>query len=37
MEGLTSYKYLLRGTGQLARNYQGLGAKPLKRKPLRTD
>jgi glutamate-5-semialdehyde dehydrogenase len=37
MEGLTSYKYLLRGTGQLARNYQGLDAKQLKHKPLRTD
>lgn len=29
LDGLTSYKYILRGSGQLARDYQGPQAKPF--------
>lgn len=29
LDGLTTYKYLLRGHGQLVRNYHGAGAKPF--------
>lgn len=29
LDGLTSYKYILRGSGQLARDYQGPHAKPF--------
>ena len=36
LEGLTTYKYVLRGTGQLARSYQGPTAKPFKHKRLPT-
>ncbi len=35
LDGLTSYKYILRGSGQLARNYQGPHAKPFLHKHLR--
>jgi glutamate-5-semialdehyde dehydrogenase len=37
LEGLTTYKYVLRGAGQLARDYQGTGAKPFTHKRLPTD
>ncbi len=37
LDGLTTYKYVLRGTGQLARNYQGPNARPFTHKPLPTD
>jgi glutamate-5-semialdehyde dehydrogenase len=29
LEGLTTYKYILRGTGQVARDYQGPNARPF--------
>jgi hypothetical protein len=29
LEGLTTYKYILRGSGQLARDYQGPSARPF--------
>jgi glutamate-5-semialdehyde dehydrogenase len=29
LEGLTTYKYVLRGTGQVARDYQGANARPF--------
>ena len=29
LDGLTSYKYILRGSGQIARDYQGPNAKPF--------
>jgi glutamate-5-semialdehyde dehydrogenase len=29
LDGLTSYKYVLRGSGQLARDYQGPNARPF--------
>ena len=32
LDGLTSYKYILRGSGQLARDYQGPHAKPFTHK-----
>jgi glutamate-5-semialdehyde dehydrogenase len=32
LDGLTSYKYILRGSGQLARDYQGPNAKPFSHK-----
>ena len=35
LDGLTSYKYILRGSGQLARDYQGPHAKPFTHKHLR--
>jgi glutamate-5-semialdehyde dehydrogenase len=35
LDGLTSYKYILRGSGQLARDYQGPHAKPFLHKRLR--
>jgi glutamate-5-semialdehyde dehydrogenase len=34
LEGLTTYKYVLRGTGQLAGNYQGPYAKPFTHRKL---
>ncbi len=37
LEGLTTYKYLLRGTGQLARSYQGANAKAFTHKRLPSD
>ncbi len=37
LEGLTSYKYVLRGTGQLAREYQGTNAKAFTHKRLPAD
>jgi glutamate-5-semialdehyde dehydrogenase len=36
LDGLTSYKYILRGSGQLARDYQGPHAKPFLHKRLRS-
>jgi glutamate-5-semialdehyde dehydrogenase len=37
LDGLTTYKYVLRGSGQLARDYQGPNARPFTHKPLPTD
>ena len=37
VEGLTSYKYVLRGSGQVARDYQGPGAKPFTHKARPTE
>ena len=37
LEGLTSYKYVLRGSGQVARDYQGTNAKPFTHKRLLPD
>jgi glutamate-5-semialdehyde dehydrogenase len=38
LEGLTSYKYILRGHGQVARDYQGPDARPfLHRRQTRPD
>jgi glutamate-5-semialdehyde dehydrogenase len=37
LEGLTTYKYVLRGTGQVARNYQGPNAKSFTHKRLTSD
>jgi len=37
VEGLTTYKYILRGRGQLARDYQGPDAKPFTHKQLPSD
>ncbi len=37
LDGLTTYKYVLRGTGQLARDYQGPNARPFTHKRLPTD
>ena len=34
VDGLTTYKYVLRGTGQVAQNYQGPNAKPFTHKRL---
>lgn len=34
LDGLTTYKYVLRGGGQLARNYQGQNARPFTHKRL---
>jgi len=34
LEGLTTYKYVLRGAGQIARTYQGENARPFIHKPL---
>ena len=36
LDGLTSYKYILRGSGQLARDYQGPHAKPFLHKRRRS-
>lgn len=36
LDGLTSYKYILRGSGQLARDYQGPQAKPFLHKRRRS-
>ena len=36
LDGLTSYKYILRGSGQLAHDYQGPHAKPFTHKRLRS-
>ncbi len=36
LDGLTSYKYILRGSGQLARDYQGPHAKPFLHRHLRS-
>jgi glutamate-5-semialdehyde dehydrogenase len=33
VEGLTTYKYVLRGSGQRARDYQGPNARPFTHKP----
>jgi glutamate-5-semialdehyde dehydrogenase len=33
VEGLTTYKYVLRGSGQLARDYQGPNARPFTHRP----
>jgi glutamate-5-semialdehyde dehydrogenase len=37
LEGLTTYKYVLRGSGQVARDYQGPNAKAFTHKPISTD
>ena len=37
LEGLTTYKYVLRGNGQLAGNYQGPNAKPFTHRKLPVD
>lgn len=37
VEGLTTYKYVLRGSGQIARHYQGPKARPFVHRPLPTD
>jgi glutamate-5-semialdehyde dehydrogenase len=37
LEGLITYKYVLRGTGQLAQSYQGPNAKPFTHKRLPSD
>ena len=37
LEGLTTYKYVLRGNGQLAHNYQGPNARTFTHKRLPTD
>jgi glutamate-5-semialdehyde dehydrogenase len=37
LDGLTTYKYVLRGSGQLARNYQGPNARPFTHRRLPTD
>jgi len=37
LDGLTTYKYLLRGSGQVARDYQGGNAKAFTHKRLRTE
>ncbi len=39
LDGLTTYKYILRGNGQQARDYQGPNAKPFthKRRPAQDD
>ena len=37
LEGLTTYKYVLRGSGQVARDYQGTKAKAFTHKRLPTD
>jgi len=37
LEGLTTYKYILRGAGQLARNYQGPNANSFTHKSLPID
>jgi glutamate-5-semialdehyde dehydrogenase len=37
LDGLTTYKYVLRGCGQLARDYQGPDARPFTHKRLPTD
>ena len=37
LEGLTTYKYVLRGTGQLASSYQGPDAKAFTHKRMPTD
>ena len=37
LEGLTTYKYVLRGTGQLARSYQGPNARAFTHKRLPVD
>ena len=36
LDGLTSYKYILRGSGQIARDYQGPNAKPFLHKRIRS-
>jgi glutamate-5-semialdehyde dehydrogenase len=37
VEGLTTYKYVLRGSGQVARDYQGPNAKPFTHRHLPAD
>ena len=37
VEGLTTYKYVLRGTGQVARDYQGPNAKKFTHKRVPSD
>jgi glutamate-5-semialdehyde dehydrogenase len=37
VEGLTTYKYVLRGSGQVARDYQGLSASAFTHKSLPSD
>jgi glutamate-5-semialdehyde dehydrogenase len=37
LEGLTTYKYVLRGAGQIAQSYQGANAKAFTHKRLPTD
>lgn len=37
VEGLTTYKYVLRGSGQIARHYQGPKARTFVHRPLPTD
>ena len=37
LDGLTTYKYVLRGTGQLARSYQGANARAFTHKQLPSD
>ena len=37
LDGLTTYKYVLRGSGQVARGYQGTNAKPFTHNRLPTD
>lgn len=37
LDGLTTYKYVLRGAGHLARNYQGPNARPFQHKRLPPD
>ena len=37
LEGLTTYKYVLRGLGQVARDYQGANAKAFLHKIMPTD
>ena len=34
IEGLTTYKYVLRGSGQVVRDYHGANAKPFTHRPL---
>lgn len=37
LDGLTTYKYVLRGSGQVARDYQGPDARPFTHRPLRDE
>jgi glutamate-5-semialdehyde dehydrogenase len=37
LEGLTTYKYVLRGSGQVAGNYHGANARPFRHKRLPTE
>jgi glutamate-5-semialdehyde dehydrogenase len=37
LDGLTTYKYVLRGSGQLVRDYQGPNARPFTHKRMPTD